>query len=106
MTKQQKKKTINVKKNFILQKLDFRWPALIAIIAFALYANTIRHEYVMDDWGAITGNLFVQKGISGIPDLLKVDFWYFTNVPLGYYRPLPPITFAIEHEFFGVRPHV
>ncbi len=41
------------------------------------------------------------QGISGIPKLLTIDFWYFENLNLGYYRPLSLITFAIEHSFFG-----
>lgn len=105
MAKQQQKKSIN-KKVVVLQKLDFRWPALIAIIAFTLYANTITHDYALDDWGAITNNQFVQQGIAGIPKILKVDLWHFGNLTLGYYRPLSLITFAIEHELFGNNPHI
>src|SRR4051812_30613362 len=100
MAKQAPKKNQGTKKSTVLQKLDYRWPALIAIIAFALYANTIMHDYALDDWGAITNNQFVQEGIKGIPDILKVDLWHFGNLTLGYYRPLSLITFAVEHQLF------
>jgi len=106
MAKQQPKKSAGNKKNFVLQKIDYRWPTLIAIIAFALYANTITHDYALDDWGAITNNQFVQEGFKGIPQLLKVDLWHFGNLTLGYYRPLSLITFAIEHELFDNSPHI
>src|SRR6202000_1970827 len=67
---------------------------------------TIGHEYVLDDNYAISRNQFVQQGLSGIPKIMTVDFWYFNNQNLGYYRPLSLITFAIENEFFGNNPHV
>ncbi len=106
MARQQKKKNVIVKKNFVLQKIDYRWPALMAIIAFALYANTLHHGYVLDDSVAIVRNQFVQKGFDGIGDILKVDLWHFSNLTLGYYRPLSLITFAVEHELFGNNPHI
>ena len=82
------------------------WPALILFgLGFFLYSNTFQHDYVLDDSGAITLNGFVQQGFKGIPDLLKVEFWHFNNLSLGYYRPLSLITFAIEHQYFGNNPH-
>ncbi len=87
---------------------SFQWkPALfLGFIAFLFYSNTLTHDYALDDSGAITNNLFVQKGLAGIPDILAVDLWHFDNVNLGYYRPLSLITFAIEHEFFGLNPSI
>jgi tetratricopeptide (TPR) repeat protein len=83
------------------------WLALFcAVIAFFLYMNTMGHGYVLDDSAAITNNRFVQEGLSGIPKLLTIDFWHFTGLKLGYYRPLPLITFAIENAFFKLNPHV
>jgi tetratricopeptide (TPR) repeat protein len=77
-----------------------------ALMALALFSNTFFHDYVLDDAAAILYNNYVQEGISGIPKLMKVDFWYFMNLSLGYYRPLSLITFAIEHQFFGNNPQV
>lgn len=82
------------------------WGIVIGLLAFALYANTIGHDYALDDSGAITGNKFVQEGFAGIPKLLKVEFWHFANMHLGYYRPLALITFAVEHQFFQGNPHI
>ncbi len=76
-----------------------------AAAGFLLYMNTIKHEYVLDDVGAITGNEYVMEGLSGIPKILSVGMWHFDNVQLGYYRPLSMITFAIENEFFPGNPH-
>jgi len=74
---------------------------VVAIVGFALYLNTMKNGYCLDDFNAIPKNSFVQEGIDGIPKLMTIDFWYFENLNLGYYRPLSLVTFAIEHAFFG-----
>ena len=79
---------------------------VLGLIAFLLYSNTIGFGYVLDDSAAIVENQFVKKGIAGIPDLLKTDFWHFSNLRLGYYRPLALITFAIEQQFFNGNPRI
>jgi protein O-mannosyl-transferase len=86
--------------------IKYTWGIVIAVIAFALFANTIGHDYVLDDSGAINENRYVLEGISGIPKLMKVEFWHFANIHLGYYRPLSLITFALENEFVQNNPHV
>jgi len=83
------------------------WPPLVlALVGFLLYVNTIGNEYALDDIAAIGQNLFVKKGLAGIPDLLRTEFWHFSNISLGYYRPLSLITFALEQEFFKDSPHI
>jgi tetratricopeptide (TPR) repeat protein len=86
--------------------VQWLWALLVAVAGFALYANTFNHGLALDDIAAITQNLFVQKGIEGIPDLLKTEFWHFSNISLGYYRPLALITFALEKEYFNGDPHI
>ena len=98
-----------------------KWKPYIvfAILAFALYGNTLNHSFVYDDSMVLTQNRFTQQGIKGIPDLLKYDT--FTGIMLifndeftadllkenmnivagGRYRPLSPVTFALEIELFG-----
>ncbi len=104
------KRPIRVSQSFIKPKLEFpvNYYAgiVIAVVAFLLYMNTIKLSYALDDTAAITDNKFIQQGISGIPDLMKTDFWHFSGPALGYYRPLSLITFAIEYQFFGLSPHV
>ncbi|MFH1005029.1 MAG: tetratricopeptide repeat protein [Bacteroidota bacterium] len=106
----QKKQTKTVLQKQNKQKHIFKpnlWFAIIsAVVGFCLYFNTIKHEYVLDDVGAITSNPNVTEGISGIPKILNVGMWHFDNVNLGYYRPLSMITFAVENEFFQQNPHV
>ena len=40
---------------------------------FLLYANTITHDYTLDDAIVIYDNEFTMQGIAGIDELLKYD---------------------------------
>lgn len=87
-------------------------PLLLALIAFALYANTIPNGYALDDAIAITRNRFTQEGLAGIADLLRNDAMRGMSDDLtgelsgGRYRPLSLVTFAVEQQAFGGNPHV
>ena len=68
-------RTKTIKK--IINPIQYSWGIVLIVIGFLLFANTIGHDYVLDDSGAITQNRYVQEGFHGIPKLLKVDFWHF-----------------------------
>jgi hypothetical protein len=87
-------------------KINYYLGFFLALIAFLLYMNGINHGYLLDDSAAVTENNYVQQGIQGIPKILTADFWHFSAVRLGYYRPLPLITYALEFQFFGLSPHL
>lgn len=82
---------------------------LVGLLAFGLYANTLFHDFAVDDGIVIVKNEFVKKGISGIGDLLTKDtFRGFFNkegkdklVAGGRYRPLTPVVFAVIYDLFG-----
>ena len=84
----------------------------LVIIVVLLNFNTLRNQYALDDAIVITKNQHVEKGLSGIPDILKNDTFqgFFGSqqdlVAGGRYRPLSLITFAIEYQFFGLNPVV
>ncbi len=109
-TKQEQKTEIKTALKFEVVNFKNRFlsisATLIFVFSFLIYSNTINHDYALDDTGAIQQNLNVQKGIKGIPDILKMDLWEQSEVRLGYYRPLSLITFAIEYQFFQSAPHV
>lgn len=83
-------------------------------LAILLYSNTLSHGYVQDDAIVITENVFTQKGVKGIPDLLKHDTFYgfFQDegkanlVAGGRYRPFTLVMFAVENELFGNNPFI
>lgn len=72
---------------------------IIAGLGFILYANTINHDYVLDDHSVIKSNWLVQRGTDGISTLLKTSYRYgYWNSPGTLYRPLSLVMFAIEWE--------
>ena len=94
---------------------NVRWHLIaIALFSILLYANTFTHGYVQDDAIVIEDNEFTQRGIAGIPDLLRYDtFRGFFKVEGkdqlvagGRYRPLTLILFAVEVQLFGLNPTV
>lgn len=84
---------------------------LIAIfsLAFLLYANTLSHDYALDDAIVITQNMYTTEGISGFPGILTKDtfFGFFKEegkaqlVAGGRYRPFTLLLFALEQQVFG-----
>lgn len=113
--KSQKKSSVPpVKKQFPVAPsggLNERWIYIILLaFTFVLYANTLRHDYTLDDAIVITDNMFTQKGFAGIKDILTHDTFlgFFKQekslVAGGRYRPLSLVTFAIEWQFFGKNP--
>ncbi len=75
--------------------------------AFLLYMNTIPHDYALDDVAVIQQNKFTKMGLAGIPQLLKTFYWQgYWDLNSGLYRPLSMISFAVEKQIFGERPHL
>jgi tetratricopeptide (TPR) repeat protein len=81
----------------------------IPLLAFLLYANTLSHDFVLDDGIVITENDFTKKGFGGIWQILTTDSFhgFFKDgdkqnlVSGGRYRPLSVVLFAVEYQFFG-----
>jgi protein O-mannosyl-transferase len=77
-----------------------RVAALIcAILAFLLYANTLGHDYTVDDGTVISNNKITKKGAEAIPEIFssayRAGFWDRNE---GLYRPLSVAMFALEWE--------
>ena len=80
---------------------------LLAVLTFALYANTMQNGYVMDDVIVLKENKIVMKGISAIPELFRTPHMYgYMVIPNDMYRPLSMAMFAVEFQFFGANPVV
>ena len=87
--------------------------ALLAIclaVSLGLYHESLEFGYVLDDIIVYTENSFVQKGFSGIWDILSKESFtgYFGEqkdlVAGARYRPLSLVSFAIEFGVFGNKP--
>ncbi len=80
---------------------------ILSVLAFGLYASTVRFDYALDDTMVITGNKFTQRGFDGIGDIFRYESFrgYFgeqKNLLEGdRYRPLSIATFAAEVSIFG-----
>jgi hypothetical protein len=80
---------------------------IIAVLAFLLYAPSLRYGYVLDDVMMYTENGFVQEGFAGIGKILSHEsmagfLGEQQNLLVGgRYRPLSLVSFAIEKGIFG-----
>lgn len=79
------------------------------LLGFLLYANSLFFNYAVDDAIVIYDNEFTTKGMAGFAGLLKYDtFRGFFKVEGkdklvsgGRYRPLTPLMYATEVQFFA-----
>jgi Flp pilus assembly protein TadD len=79
---------------------------LLLVLACAIYANTLGHDFALDDAIVITENSIVEQGVSGWGELFSHDTFYgFFNdeskaslVAGGRYRPLTLAMFAVEQQ--------
>ncbi|HOZ52106.1 MAG TPA: hypothetical protein PLU17_09630 [Chitinophagaceae bacterium] len=84
---------------------------IMMLCSIALYANTFKHQYALDDEIIISKNEYVLRGIAGMPDIFSKDLFesFYTQMNTtaqlagGRYRPLAVASFAIEQEFIGTR---
>lgn len=96
----------------MFENLSFRWKCgLLVLCVIALYANTIGHDFALDDAIVLTDNSYTKKGIAGWGDLLSNDTFkgFFKTdkgalVAGGRYRPLSPMLFALVYDIVGHRP--
>jgi len=71
--------------------------ALFFAFGFLLYANTLKHDYTLDDFSVIKENYVTQQGLSGIPTAWKEHYRYgYWNSTASLYRPLTLTTFNID----------
>ncbi|GAB4131947.1 MAG: hypothetical protein Fur0041_02780 [Bacteroidia bacterium] len=89
---------------------SFRFQALVvALVGVLFYVNTRNNEYALDDDIIIRQNIYVQKGFSGISEIMFNDAYksFYEGMGVeqqlegGRYRPLSIVTFAIEQQLFG-----
>ncbi|MDD3875213.1 MAG: hypothetical protein PHT69_01180 [Bacteroidales bacterium] len=79
--------------------------SLLIVLIVLLYANTISHDYNIDDDLVSQNHPIIQKGFEGIPEIFTSYYFIDKKMQFGY-RPMVMTSFAIEHQFFGQNPHV
>lgn len=74
-------------------------------LSFLVYANTLNHEYTIDDMIVVSSNDLTKKGISGIPEIFSHSYLFgYDGREDESYRPLTLTTFAIERSLFDADP--
>ncbi|MBK6985238.1 MAG: glycosyltransferase family 39 protein [Bacteroidetes bacterium] len=74
-------------------------------ISFLLYGNTLKNGYALDDQ-FVTENSYTNKGLKTIKKIFT-SYYAESDGKNNYeYRPIVKLSFALEHELFGVRPWV
>ncbi len=82
------------------------WLGLIcAMLALLLYANTVGHDYTVDDGTVIKNNKITVGGIKSIPTIFtsgyRKGFW---DRKEGLYRPISVAMYAIEWQLAPDQP--
>jgi dolichyl-phosphate-mannose--protein O-mannosyl transferase len=68
-----------------------------SLLAFLLYANSLKNEFVFDDIPLIVKNYQIRQ-LANIPELLGL------GRTGSYYRPLRIVSYAIDYHFFQLNP--
>lgn len=86
----------------VVDNAPFNWTPVyffVILFSFFLYANTINHDFTVDDGTVIANNSFTKKGIDGLKDIFtnsyRAGFW---DRKEGLYRPLSVAMFAVEYQ--------
>jgi len=115
MKKKNPSNPLSLSPNLPPESFLLRWaPFWIVALSLLLYANTLGHQFALDDAIVITENSFTQQGLKGFKGILTKDtfFGFFMEegkanlVSGGRYRPLSLLFFALEYQFFGENPFV
>ena len=86
----------------IQKALQSPWLRIVGacIIVFLIYGKSLSYKHVLDD-DLFAKNTQVQRGISGVGDILSSGYLEGFNGQSFSYRPIPLITFALEQSLFG-----
>lgn len=81
-----------------------RWvaPALIALLAFVGYANTLGAGLFFDDRPAVVDNVWVRQGAP--LSILSEPSWWGPQMQVKAWRPLTTLTFALNYALHGYAP--
>ncbi|MCW3102744.1 MAG: hypothetical protein JWO09_1184 [Bacteroidetes bacterium] len=89
------------------KKLLIRLSLIIAVFSFILYANTLRHEFVLDDNSVIKENTMTQGGVSSLKAIFSSAYRAgYPNAENNLYRPLSKAMFAVEWQLSPDNPHI
>ncbi|NBG65977.1 tetratricopeptide repeat protein [Acidiluteibacter ferrifornacis] len=89
----------------LIQNKHLQW--LPFIFGILLYSNTLKNEYALDDFAVILDHDYVTQGLNGIDEIFTTNLLHgVQQFNDGLYRPIAPMTFALEFEFFKDNPYI
>ncbi len=93
-------KTKSETTNFSIdKKLMLKLTFIIALVAFLLYSNTLKHQFVLDDYSVIKENQLTKSGTSALKEIFSSSYRTgYGNNENNLYRPLTKAMFAIEWQ--------
>jgi tetratricopeptide (TPR) repeat protein len=75
--------------------------ALIIILGFAAYANSLSGEFLWDDGMLIKNNTHIRSW-HGIPKIFTEDVGSGAGKATNFYRPLQMLTYTVEYHLWGL----
>jgi tetratricopeptide (TPR) repeat protein len=75
---------------------------LLAVIAFAVYANSLSNDFVFDDESVVLGDPTITQ-LSSIPEYFTGQAG-FHKVIGRYYRPVVSSSYALDYALWGINP--
>jgi tetratricopeptide (TPR) repeat protein len=91
-----------MKKNKTVNKNQLIFYLIIALFSFAIYANSLKNDFVFDDESVVQTNLSIQN-LSNIPKYFSAEEG-FHKVIGRYYRPIVSTTYALDYAVWGLNP--
>lgn len=78
---------------------------VLALIAFALYANTLGNGFVDDDEAQVLQNPWI-RSFRFVPDIFGKSVWSFLAEQSisNYYRPMMHLIYLLNFHLFGLKP--
>lgn len=74
---------------------------LIVMLSLALYANTLKNGFLLDDYDTVVNNELI-KDFHNLPKLFERD--YFKLSGEMSYRPFVTFTYFIDYRLYGLKP--
>jgi Flp pilus assembly protein TadD len=76
---------------------------LVAVLACAVYANTLWNGFVYDDLQQVLENRWITD-FKYLPEVFAQDVWGFEHGEIGwhYYRPLMHVSYMLTYALFGL----
>ena len=88
------------------KKLILKFSLVIALVAFLLYSNTLKHQFVLDDYSVIKENQLTKGGTASLKEIFSSSYREgYGNNENNLYRPLTKAMFAIEWQLSPNNPH-